>query len=89
MMMVTRWYCSNFIIPSVFVSGISTLSKNSAFCHIKKKKLPKYGIMDSNFIYWVVILYSHVTFLLKLSQARAVRAPADAPEPLGTLFIQS
>lgn len=45
--------------------------------------------MDSNFIYWVVILYSHVTFLLKLSQARAVRAPADAPEPLGTLFIQS
>lgn len=45
--------------------------------------------MDSNFIYWVVILYSHVTFLLKLSQAQAVRAPADAPEPLGMLFIQS
>lgn len=87
MMMVTRWYCSNFIIPSVFVSGISTLSKNSAFCHIKKKI--KYGIMDSNFINWVVILYSHVTFWLKLSQARAVRAPADAPGPLDMLFIHS
>ena len=89
MMMITRWYCSNFIIPSVFVSGISTLSKNSLLPHLKKKELSKYGIMDSNFIYWVVILYSPVTFLLKLSQARAVRASADAPGPLGTLFIHS
>ena len=53
--MVSKWWLSNSIIASTFISFHFAVRRNFPFAH-----LYRYGFMDSYFILWVLICYYYL-----------------------------
>ena len=70
----TKWWFSNSIIPSAFVIWIFTLKRT--FPSLTSKKTYKsMELWIFYFMHWVVTLYCHFIFLLRLPQVQAVGVP--------------